>query len=78
MSSHFAPPIAVDLLDQALEFTRLRLDPSVPIASRVRILWAAARAARDLGASDVVQEAFTELATQTGLTRDLVPTFLVG
>jgi hypothetical protein len=71
MSAHVSPPPAVDLLAQAVEHVRKRLDRSVPTAPRVCLFWAAVVAARELGASDVVIEEFTQLARDTGLTADL-------
>jgi hypothetical protein len=71
MSVHVSQPLAVDLLAQAIELARPHLDRSVAIVPRVRLFWAAVVAARDLGTSDVVQEEFTQLARDTGLTADL-------
>jgi hypothetical protein len=68
---HFAPPIAVDLLAQAVERTRGDLDQSLPLKQRVRNFWSAVKAARDLGSSDVVGSDFAQLAAETELTADL-------
>jgi hypothetical protein len=60
------PP--VDLLAQAIERTRALLaDRTRPTKERVRILWSAAKRARDLGASDVVRDAFAALAVDVAL-----------
>ena len=71
MSFSFAPAKAIDLLAQVSDMVRPDLDRQFPIKSRIRCFWAAAKAARDLGASDVVEEEFTRLALDTGLSRDL-------
>ena len=63
MSVNFAPPVAVDLLTQAIERVRPMLIGGTT-KQRVRILWAAAKNARNLGASDVVLDAFIQLATE--------------
>jgi hypothetical protein len=63
-----APPIAVDLLAATIEQVRpLLLDRRKSTKQRVRILWAAVVAARDLGASDRVHGGFGALAVQTNL-----------
>jgi hypothetical protein len=67
---HFAPP-AVDLLAQAVAQVRPLLDEALPIGQRARSFWAGVNAARDLGAIDVIEEEFTELALETRLMRDL-------
>jgi hypothetical protein len=71
MSAPFAPPRAIDLLANAIEFTRCELDRAKPINDRVRIFWAAVVAARDLGATDVVRDEFLLLAVDVGLFADL-------
>jgi hypothetical protein len=63
--------IATDLLSQAITYVKSHLDPSLPVAARLRALWAAVVAARDLAASDVVEDEFLHLARKTGLARDL-------
>jgi len=68
---HFAPPIAVDLLAQAIEHVRPYLDRSIALPQRCRDFWAAVVAARRLVASDVVEREFQERATACGLTGDL-------
>jgi hypothetical protein len=67
MSAPFAPPRAIDLLANAIEFTRQSLDRTKPLSERARIFWAAVVAGRDLGASDVVWGEFVVLAIDTGL-----------
>ena len=58
-------------LSQALNYVRQRLDPALPVGDRLRMFWAAVVAARDLGASDVVESEFIQLARDTGLHREL-------
>jgi hypothetical protein len=67
MTAHFqAPP--VDLLTHAIERSRPMLaDASRPTKERIRILWAAAKRARDLASSDIVHDAFVQLAVEAGL-----------
>jgi hypothetical protein len=60
-----------DLLSEAANCVRPLLDPSYPIGERLRTLWAAVVAARDLGASDIVEETFLRLARDGGLYADL-------
>jgi hypothetical protein len=62
---------AIDLLALAIERTRPELASTIPNKVRVRTLWAAVKAARDLGAHDAVADAFQELAVEVGLVRDL-------
>jgi hypothetical protein len=71
MSVHFAPPPAVDLLEQAIEHVRPHLDRGRPVGERLRSLWAAVVAARDISAADVVKAQFVQLADDVGLRRDL-------
>jgi hypothetical protein len=61
----------VDLLTLAVDHVRPLLDNSIPIGERLRTLWAGTVAARDLGASDVVEAVFSQLARDTGITADL-------
>jgi hypothetical protein len=68
---HFAPPIAVDLLAEAVERARGDLHRTIPLKQRCRNFWSAVKAARNLGASDVVESDFAQLAAETGLTADL-------
>jgi hypothetical protein len=70
MSAPFPPP-AVDYLSQAIAIVRAELDPALPVTKRLRTLWAGVVAARDLGASDVVETEFLELARECGLYRAL-------
>jgi hypothetical protein len=57
-----------DLLTQAIEVVSPMLaDARKPTKERVRLLWAAAKAARDLAASDVVRETFMAVARRTRL-----------
>jgi hypothetical protein len=68
------PPLPgepIDLLAAAANCVRPLLDPSYPVSERLRTLWAAVVAARDLGASDVVETTFLRLARDGGLYADL-------
>jgi hypothetical protein len=57
-----------DLLSQAVERARPMIaDCSRTTNERIRFLWAAAKMARELGASDVVFDAFMALAVDAGL-----------
>jgi hypothetical protein len=59
---------AVDLLAQAIEQVRASLaDETRPTKERVRLLWATAKVSRDLGASDVLADAFMQLAIDVNL-----------
>jgi hypothetical protein len=60
-----------DLLEQAIDFVRPRLDCSLPISDRLETLWAASVAARDLGSADVIENEMIRLAYETGLAGDL-------
>jgi hypothetical protein len=71
MTAPFPPPTGVDLLTQAADYVRPLLDRSNPIGDRLCTLWAAVVTARDLGASDVVEVEFLQLARDTGLVADL-------
>jgi hypothetical protein len=64
-------PIDADLLSQAITYVRPHLDRSLPTGDRLRAMWAAVVAARDLAASDVVAEEFMQLAHESGLAADL-------
>jgi hypothetical protein len=55
-----------DLLAHAIERVRPMLATGTT-KERVHLLWAAAKAARDLGASDVVHDAFMALAVEVNL-----------
>jgi len=61
----------IDLMAEAVEFVRPLLRRSNPIGERMRTLWAAVVASRDLGASDVVEEEFMRLASDAGLVDSL-------
>ena len=47
------------------------LGRSNPIGERLQSLWAAVIAARDVGASDVIEEEFLQLARDVGIYADL-------
>jgi hypothetical protein len=64
-------PHAIDELTQLIDQLRPRLERSLPIKTRIRVLWAAAKNARGLAAIDVLQADFLQLAHDTGLTADL-------
>jgi hypothetical protein len=59
--------LAVDQLAQAIERVQAKLAEDRPTKERIRILWAAAKKARNLGASDVVNHAFMVLAVEVNL-----------
>ena len=63
--------IAVEdhLLAQAMEIARKRIRTEAPPATkkRVHILWAAAKQARDLAASNIIHSAFMALAIEVDL-----------
>jgi hypothetical protein len=60
--------LPVDLLAQAIEHARpLVADRSRSTKQRIKLLWAAAKMARDLGAWDVVHDAFMQLAVEVHL-----------
>ena len=64
-------PETVDPLTQATAYVRPLLDRSYPVGERLRTFWAAVVAARDIGASDVVEAEFLQLARDVGLFADL-------
>jgi hypothetical protein len=64
-------PKSADLLAQAADHIRPYLDRTKPVGERLRTLWAGVVAARDLGASDAVEEEFFQLAQEAGLVADL-------
>ncbi len=68
---HFAPPVAVDLLAQAVERVRDDLDRAIPLKQRARNFWAGIRCSNRRGAADVVEKEFTQVAQETGLLGDL-------
>jgi hypothetical protein len=68
-----APKSRADPLGQVASHAALKIsDRSEPLKIRLRLFWAYAKAARDLGASDVVEAEFLELARITSLAADLV------
>ncbi len=69
MTTHFVP--FVDLLAQAIERVRPKLERTAPIKERVRVFWAAIVSARNLGTGDVIHDRFRQLAVDTGLRADL-------
>jgi hypothetical protein len=71
MTASFLPPQAGDLLTRAVNCVRPLLSPSNPLGERLRTFWAGVVAARDLGATDVVEEEFLRLARASGLYADL-------
>jgi len=60
-----------DCLAQAVHFVRPYLAKSLPVSERLQALWAAVVAARDLGAADIIETAFLQLAHETELGSDL-------
>ena len=71
MTAPLPQPTPIDLVRQAAGYVRPYLDRSNPIGERLRTFWAAVVAARECGASDVVEEEFLQLARDTGLAVDL-------
>jgi hypothetical protein len=67
---HVAPPIAIDLLDQAVQRIRKDLDSATTLRVRARVFWAGVLASRELGARDVVEVEFWRLAFDAGLIWD--------
>jgi hypothetical protein len=61
----------VDLVTQAADFVRPHLDRCKPVGERLKLIWAAVVAARDFGASDVIEQEFLQLARETGVFADL-------
>jgi hypothetical protein len=59
------------LLSEATNYVRPLLDRSSPLGERLQTLWAAVVAARNVGASDVVEREFLQLARDVGLFADL-------
>jgi hypothetical protein len=64
----FSPPLAVDLLEQFVGAARPRLAAQDTPKKRLELLWAFAKAARDLAAQDVWEAEFNALADEFGLT----------
>lgn len=61
-------PPAIDILQGLIDRARSMLsEPGRSTNERIRILWAAAKNARDAGAADVVCEAFVLLAVEVNL-----------
>jgi hypothetical protein len=71
VSAPFKSLRAVDPLTEALAYARPRLEGANTIGDRLRTLWAAVVAARDIGPSNLVEEEFFKLARDTGLAADL-------
>jgi hypothetical protein len=63
--------LPTDLVAQAIESVRPLLDHSIPVGDRLRNLWAAVVATRDLAACDIIEDEFMQLARDTQLLRDL-------
>jgi hypothetical protein len=66
-----SPSEPIDLLAAAANYVRPLLDPSYPVTERLRTLWAAVVAGRELASSDVVETTFLRLARDEGLYADL-------
>jgi hypothetical protein len=66
-----SPAVNADFLSHAIRYVKPHLDRSLPVGERLRALWAAVIVARDLAATDVVEQEFLELAQQIGLATDL-------
>lgn len=64
-------PRAVSLLDQAIAKVRPMLERPNPAVARVRLLWAAAKHAREFADRYIVVDEFTKLAVETGLAAQL-------
>jgi hypothetical protein len=71
VSAPFPPPAGLDFLEQAIDCVRQYLDRAFPVGVRLRNLWAAVVAARELASSDVIEAEFIRLAYDAGLTQDL-------
>ena len=71
MNAPFTPSEATDLLAKAVRYVRPHLVGATTVSERVQILWAAVIAARDLGASNLIEDDFMRLALDVGLGRDL-------
>lgn len=59
---HFVPPASIDFLTLAIARIRKDLDATSHLQTRSRIFWAGVLAARNLGASDVIEHDFWQLA----------------
>ena len=71
MNALFISPEATDVLAKAVRYVRPHLEGATNVSERVQILWAAVIAARDLGASNVIEVEFMRLALDVGLGRGL-------
>jgi hypothetical protein len=71
MNAPVTSPLAVDLLNQAIERVRPFLSRREPLKTRVCVLWAATKNARGFAAADVLASEFLQLARDTGLVADL-------
>jgi hypothetical protein len=69
MNAPVSAPPAVDLLAQAVERVKklMLADSNKPTKARIRLLWSAAKNARDLGTPDVVCDEFVALAIEVNL-----------
>jgi hypothetical protein len=70
--NHFVPPDPVDFLTRVIPLIKSDLDAADHLPTRARIFWAGVLAARDLGASDVVERDFWQLAFDAKLIWDQV------
>jgi len=61
---------ARDMLADAVAYVRPHLSRGGSAGDRLRTLWAGVKAARDLGAADVVEDEFVGLACDAGLVID--------
>ena len=60
-------PHSISLLGEAIAKVRPLLEQPNPTSARIRLLWAAAKHARNLAAADIIADEFTKLAVETGL-----------
>jgi hypothetical protein len=68
MNAPLQNPLAVDFLQRVIDNARPQVaDPSAPTKERVETLWAYAKHSRSLAASDVLHDAFMQLAVDAGL-----------
>jgi hypothetical protein len=70
-AARLPPAAVVDLLNEAVRHVRPMLHRSTTVGERLRCFWAGVVAARDLGARDVLEARFLELARETDLFADL-------
>jgi hypothetical protein len=67
-----SPATLANPLSEVTTHAALRIsDRNRPLNVRIRLFWSYAKAARDLGATDVIQAEFLELARTTCLAADL-------